>query len=442
MAQHTFNRLPPAQSYGLVSFPAQHVMLVIFNRPKALNAMTSDAEYELEALWEWYDDEPSLRCAIVTGAGRAFCAGMDLKEWNQINQRKRDGIPEKRPMDPPTTGFGGLSRRSGKKPIIAAVNGLAMGGGFEIIANLDLIVAAKSATFALPEAKIGVVANAGSLPRLARTIGRPRATEMALTGRSISAAEAREFGFLNAITEDAPPDSDVLERPVVQKALEYAALIIKNSPDSVIVSRAGILAGWEHGSAENAVRVHRQTWDKIMADGHNFHEGVQAFVEKRAPRWVDKLATAVSDTEKYLTDGFKLFSGLWCDAMASSCGEFTDPCQSDQIMNLSITPPHEKKKNVASASWGSSLHPLRPRRHVDYYYSPYGNGTKRNPVFSWVATLLHGAVERPATRPLQPGPVLFTFIEPFATCDTTRMNPLPELWLYSMRSCERVYPPE
>jgi enoyl-CoA hydratase/carnithine racemase len=262
-------------------------MLVVFNRPKALNAMTSDAEYELEALWEWYDNEPSLRCAIVTGAGRAFCAGMDLKEWNQINQRKRDGIPEKRPMDPPTTGFGGLSRRSGKKPIIAAVNGLAMGGGFEMIANLDLIVAARSATFALPEAKIGVVANAGSLPRLARTIGRPRATEMALTGRSINAAEAREFGILNAITDDAPADSDVLERPVVKKALEYAAAITSNSPDSVIASRAGILAGWEHGSAENAVRVHRQTWDAVMADGHNFHEGVQAFVEKRAPRWVD-----------------------------------------------------------------------------------------------------------------------------------------------------------
>ncbi|KAM0304293.1 hypothetical protein HYE67_002039 [Fusarium culmorum] len=287
MAQHTFNRQPPPQTYGLVSFPAQHVMLVVFNRPKALNSMTSDGEYELEALWEWYDNEPSLRCAIVTGAGRAFCAGMDLKEWNQINQRKRDGIPEKRPMDPPTTGFGGLSRRNGKKPIIAAVNGLAMGGGFEMIANLDLIVAAKSAVFALPEAKIGVVANAGSLPRLARTIGRHRATEMALTGRSISTTEAREFGILNAITEDAPADCDVLERPVVKKALEYAAAIIGNSPDSVIASRAGILAGWEHGSAENAVRVHRQTWDSVMADGHNFHEGVQAFVEKRSPRWVD-----------------------------------------------------------------------------------------------------------------------------------------------------------
>lgn len=287
MAQQTFNKQPPPQTYGIVSFPAKHVMLVVFNRPEALNAMTSDAEYELEALWEWYDNEPSLRCAIVTGAGRAFCAGMDLKEWNQINERKRNGILEKRPMDPPTTGFGGLSRRSGKKPIVAAVNGLAMGGGFEMIANLDLVVAAKSAVFALPEAKIGVVANAGSLPRLARTIGRHRATEMALTGRSISATEAREFGILNAITEDAPADCDVLERPVVKKALEYAASITSNSPDSVIVSRAGILAGWEHGSAENAVRVHRQTWDAVMADGHNFHEGVQAFVEKRSPRWVN-----------------------------------------------------------------------------------------------------------------------------------------------------------
>ncbi|KAF4996409.1 hypothetical protein FDECE_12445 [Fusarium decemcellulare] len=287
MAHPTFKRQPPSQGYGVVSFPARHVMLVVFNRPQMLNAMTSAAEYELEALWEWYDHEPTLRCAIVTGAGRAFCAGMDLKEWNQINQRRREGIPEERPMDPPTTGFGGLSRRHGKKPIIAAVNGLAFGGGFEIVANLDLIVAAKSATFALPEAKIGVVANAGSLPRLARTIGRHRASEMALTGRSITAHEAREFGLLNAITDDAAPDADVLERPVVKKALELAAAICSNSPDSVIVSRAGVLSGWEHGSAENAVRLHRETWNATMDECPNFHEGVQAFVEKRAPRWVD-----------------------------------------------------------------------------------------------------------------------------------------------------------
>ncbi|CAM1507634.1 Fc.00g072750.m01.CDS01 [Cosmosporella sp. VM-42] len=281
-----FKRQSPRQSYGLVSFPADHIMLVVFNRPKMLNAMTSVAQYELESLFSWYDHEPWLRCAIVTGAGRAFCAGMDLKEWNQINLRRAQGVPEERPMDPPS-GFGGLSRRHGKKPVIAAINGLAFGGGMEILANLDLLVAAKSATFALPEATIGVVPNAGSLPRLARTIGRHRAMEMALTGRSITATEAKEFGLLNAIAEDAAEDCAVLERPVVKSAMGYASAIAKNSPDSVIVSRAGVMAGWEHGSAENASRLHCETWDATMDNCPNFHEGVQAFVEKRPPRWVD-----------------------------------------------------------------------------------------------------------------------------------------------------------
>ncbi|KAM5344260.1 hypothetical protein ACJ41O_012797 [Fusarium nematophilum] len=282
----TFTREPPAQSIALVSFPARHIMLVVLNRPSKLNCLTSDGEYELEALWSWYDKEPSLRCAVLTGAGRAFCAGMDLTEWNQINRRRAQGIPERRPMDPPS-GFGGLSRRHGKKPIVAAVNGLAYGGGMEILANLDLVVAAQGARFALPEAKIGVVPNAGSLPRLVRTIGRHRVSEMALTGNPITAAQAKEFGLLNAITKDAAKDTDILQRPVVKKALEYAAAIASNSPDSVIASRAGILAGWENGSAENAARLHGETWDARMNDTHNFHEGVQAFVEKRAPRWVD-----------------------------------------------------------------------------------------------------------------------------------------------------------
>lgn len=286
MVQPTFRRQPPTQNYGLISFPAEHLLLVVFNRPKMLNAMTSAAQYELEALFAWYDSEPWLRCAIVTGSGRAFCAGMDLGEWNQINRRRAEGIPEERPMDPPT-GFGGLSRRHGKKPIIAAVNGLAYGGGMEILANLDLIVSAKSATFALPEAKIGVVANAGSLPRLARTIGRHRAMEMALTGRSITSEEARDFGIINAIAEDAVEACPVLERPVTKAAMNYAAAIISNSPDSVIVSRAGVISGWEHGSAENASRLHCETWDSTMNECHNFHEGVRAFVEKRPPRWVD-----------------------------------------------------------------------------------------------------------------------------------------------------------
>ncbi|KAM4055879.1 enoyl-CoA hydratase/isomerase domain-containing protein [Hirsutella rhossiliensis] len=287
MAHHAFKQQPPTQTYGAVSFPAPHIVLVVFNRPAKLNAMTSAAQYELESFFAWFDGEPSLRCAVVTGAGRAFCAGMDLDEWNQLNAHRAAGRLLQRPMNPPS-GFGALSRRHGKKPVIAAVNGLAYGGGLEMLANLDLVVAAQSASFALPEVKRGVVANAGSLPRLARTIGRPRAMELALTGRTITAAEAREWGLINAVTEDAAAqDCPVLERPVVRAAMEYAAAIAGNSPDSVVISRASIIAGWEHGSAENATRLLSETWDVRLNGCSNLHEGVRAFVEKRAPRWVD-----------------------------------------------------------------------------------------------------------------------------------------------------------
>lgn len=284
--QAKFKRQPPPQSYGVVSFPGPQVILVVFNRPQALNAMTSAAQYELESLFSWYDSEPSLRCAIVTGAGRAFCAGVDLKEWNQSAARRTDGEHDGQQMMP-RSGFGALSRRHGKKPVIAAVNGLALGGGMEIVSNLDLVVAAKSARFALPEAKRGVVAMAGSLPRLARTIGRPRVTELALTGKSITAAEAKEWGLINGVTEDVTTDCAVLERPVVKAALAYAADIISLSPDSVIISRAGIMAGWEDGSAKNASRLLSENWESALDEGENQLEGLKAFAEKRDHLWVD-----------------------------------------------------------------------------------------------------------------------------------------------------------
>ncbi|KAJ5707237.1 hypothetical protein N7488_007038 [Penicillium malachiteum] len=294
-SQATFKRRFPPLNDAIVSFPAPRVMLVVFNRPQVLNAMTSSAQYDLESLFSWYDNEPSLRCAIVTGAGRAFCAGMDLKEWNQTNVRRANGEHAGQPPMP-RSGFGALSRRHGKKPVIAAVNGIAFGGGMEMIANLDLVVAAKGARFALPEAKRGVVALAGSLPRLARTIGRPRAMELALTGKIITADEAKSWGLVNAVVEDHTTDCAVLDRPVVKAALDYAATIVDNSPDSVIISRAGIVAGWEDGSAENASRLLADNWEPALNDGENLHEGVKAFAEKRAPRWVDSITVAIQDS--------------------------------------------------------------------------------------------------------------------------------------------------
>lgn len=280
----TLKSPPPTVPNTVLLFPSPSTMVLVLNNPRGLNCLSTSMHWALDGLLSWYDNEPSLRCCVVTGMGRAFCAGADLKEWNEANARIAKGGQGQRVM--PASGFGALSRRSGKKPVVAAVNGLAFGGGMEMVVNLDLVVAARAALFSLPEVKRGVVAVAGALPRVVRTVGRPRAMELALTGRTVSALEAKEWGLVNAVTDDAPVDADILDRPVVKKALEYAEQIANNSPDSVIISRAGIIAGWEDGSAEHATQNIVEVYSKRLNEGENIREGVRAFVEKRAPRWV------------------------------------------------------------------------------------------------------------------------------------------------------------
>jgi enoyl-CoA hydratase/carnithine racemase len=174
----------------------------------------------------------------------------------------------------PASGFGALSRRTGLKPVIAAVNGICFGGGCEIIINCDMVLASPTATFALPEVRRGVVAIAGALPRLVRTIGRPRAMEMALTGRVVSAKEAAEWGLINRVVDD-----------VVGEAVEMAKLVAENSPDAVIVSREGVKFGWEGVGAEEATRLWQEIWYPRLLAGENMREGVNSFVEKRKPKW-------------------------------------------------------------------------------------------------------------------------------------------------------------
>jgi enoyl-CoA hydratase/carnithine racemase len=284
MSNAAFALQPPTDDCYKLAFPSEGILLIILSNPRSLNCIPSGGNWALDALFQWYDNEPSLRCCVITGQGRAFCAGADLKEWNQTNERAAKGGAGLRHMPP--SGFGGVSRRSGKKPVIGAINGLAYGGGMEMVANMDMVIASKSAMFSLPEVKRGVAAIAGSLPRLMRTLGRSRAMELALTGRSITAAEAKEWGLLNAITEDAPVDAEVTSRPVVQKALEYATTICSNSPDAVIVSRAGVIEGWEDGSAEHGTISTIDVWQRRLIEGENMREGVKAFVEKREPQWV------------------------------------------------------------------------------------------------------------------------------------------------------------
>ncbi|KAF2224258.1 ClpP/crotonase-like domain-containing protein [Elsinoe ampelina] len=252
----------------VVSEPAPGILLVRLNRPESLNCINSLGHTELEEVWQHLDDNPDLRVGIITGTGRAFCAGADLKEWNNANQSN-----QRRPMPP--SGFGALSRRNGLKPVIAAVNGICFGGGCEIIVNCDLVLASSNATIALPEVKRGVVAIAGALPRIVRTIGRPRAMEMALTGRVVPAKEAETWGLINK----------VVEGDVVAAAVEMARSIAENSPDAVIVSREGIKLGWEGVGAEEGSRLLVENWYPRLTKGENIKEGVQAFVEKRKPVW-------------------------------------------------------------------------------------------------------------------------------------------------------------
>ncbi|KAL0955424.1 hypothetical protein HGRIS_001670 [Hohenbuehelia grisea] len=201
---------PPRTSEQIkVSFPAEHVLLITFSRPKSLNAMGAQMTRDMRDVLNWFDAEPSLWVIIVTGTGRAFCAGADLKAWNDEQQSGDSSEQERSATD--IYGFGAISRRvSSGKPIIAAVNGLAMGGGVEMLTNCDIVVASEEAKFALPEVKRGVVAVAGGIPRLARTSGHQvscrnlyaesplnhtpmqLASELILTGKTISATEARD----------------------------------------------------------------------------------------------------------------------------------------------------------------------------------------------------------------------------------------------------------
>ena len=183
------------------------------------------------------------------------------------------------PMTPP--GLAGLPRRTGKKPILAAVNGLCLGGGLEMVANCDVVLAASTAVFGLPEVKRGIVPVAGSMPRLARTLGLQRTMEMVLTGRDVSAEELCRWGLVNRVVS---PDE---EGGVVEAVLGMARAMCENSPDALIVGRAGVRMAWEEGAVEDAVGRVEEEWYPRLVGGENFREGIEAWVQRRGVRWVD-----------------------------------------------------------------------------------------------------------------------------------------------------------
>ncbi|KAM3065457.1 hypothetical protein ACMFMG_011654 [Clarireedia jacksonii] len=273
----TFKSRPPSLKHFLLSFPQPQVLLVTINRPEKRNSLPAEASWEAHGLFSWFDIEPSLLVAVVTGAGdKAFCAGKDLKEQSSVEGKELTAL-EQAVFTHPPTGFMGLSQRKGVKPVLAAVNGFALGGGFEICLNCDIVVASSTAEFGLPEAGLGRFAAAGGLPRLIRTCGMQLASELAMTCRRLSAQEALSLRLINKISQT--PAS------VVEECLAIAAQMSSLPFDAIIMTRQGLREAWEIGSVQYAtLRVSEQFTSQVRA-GDNSKIGLDAFVRKVKPEW-------------------------------------------------------------------------------------------------------------------------------------------------------------
>ncbi|MFE7234835.1 crotonase/enoyl-CoA hydratase family protein [Streptomyces sp. NPDC002405] len=239
------------------------VLVVTINRPEARNAVNSDVAQGIAGAMDLLETEPALSAAVLTGAGENFCAGMDLKAFLR---GERPNVPGR--------GFAGLVETPPAKPLIAAVEGAAVAGGFEIVLAADLVVASTSATFGLPEVKRGLVAAAGGLSRLPEWVPRAVALEMVLTGNVLSAAELHRFGMVNRLVQPGHTR---------EAAVGLAQQIAANGPLSVKASKRIITEspGWP--PSEKFERTRRIAMPVLQSN--DAREGAAAFAERRTPSW-------------------------------------------------------------------------------------------------------------------------------------------------------------
>jgi enoyl-CoA hydratase len=251
------------QSSEVLVEASEGILTITINRPAAKNAMTLYAATRIAAALDELDSRDDLRIGILTGAGGTFCAGMDLKGFLR---GERPSLPGR--------GFGGLTRKPPSKPLIAAVEGYALAGGFELVLACDLVVASESAQFGVPEVKRGLAATAGGLIRLPRQLPSRIALELALTGDMFPATRAYQYGLINRLV----PAGQTLE-----EARRLATTIAGNGPLSVAASKRVVVESQDWSSEE--------MWDKqAELTEHVFisqdaREGSAAFAEKRKPVW-------------------------------------------------------------------------------------------------------------------------------------------------------------
>ncbi|MFC5697049.1 enoyl-CoA hydratase-related protein [Pseudomonas sp. GCM10022186] len=241
------------------------VGLVTLNRPEALNAINSQLIDELNQVLDGFERAPAIGCVLITGSPKAFAAGADVKEmaplcfpgtylddflgrWDRVAQRR--------------------------KPIIAAVAGHALGGGFELALMCDFIIAADNARFGLPEVKLGVIPGAGGVQRLTRLVGRAKAMEMVLSGRSMDAAEAERSGVVARVV----PAAELLEQ-----AMDSARSIAAQSRTAVMMLKECVNRV-DEGSLGEGLRFERRMFQAVFATPDQ-KEGMGAFIEKRKPEF-------------------------------------------------------------------------------------------------------------------------------------------------------------
>jgi len=246
------------------------VLVITFNREKAMNALNDETVTELQHVFNKHKDDDSIRCVILTGAGKAFVAGADISELAAADVAKGKAISEKGLKLMETIQYF-------PRPVIAAVNGFALGGGCEIAMACDIRLASEKARFGQPEVNLGLIPGYGGTQRLSRLVGRGKAMEMILTGNMVGAAEAHLIGLVDEVY---PPEE------LLDKAVEMAKLINSKSPLAVAMAKESINKGLDMPLMDGCDFEMNLFGEICGSDDKN--EGTKAFLEKRKPNFTGK----------------------------------------------------------------------------------------------------------------------------------------------------------
>jgi enoyl-CoA hydratase/carnithine racemase len=252
-----------AENDAVLSERRGRVLLITINRPDQRNAVNEAVAAGIAGGLDDLDAEPELSVGIITGAGKGFCAGMDLKAFVAGERPWVEG-----------RGFAGITQRAADKPLIAAVEGFAVAGGLEVALACDLIVASRGTRLGIPEVKRGLIAAGGGLLRLPRALPRNVAMEMALTGDPIDAERAHELGLVNRLAEAGE---------ALTVALELAETIAANAPLALAASKRVLIESTDWPDAEFFER--QQPFRDSAFNSEDAREGATAFAERRDPVW-------------------------------------------------------------------------------------------------------------------------------------------------------------